>query len=185
MPRLPQVRVFDVLLAPLRRFRRAYGTRYPVLVEFVQFGLVGGSGFVVDVALFLGLQAAFGLQHEVARALSFWGSASWNWAWNRAVTFADRRRTRKRFQWPAFVLSSLLGFVVNWGTYYLLTNHVEFFRSEGSRILALFAGVVAGMGLNFVLARSFVFVREVVAAPVDNVGQVADERAREPGRRRA
>ncbi|MCA8957582.1 MAG: GtrA family protein [Planctomycetes bacterium] len=182
----PQPPAADSPFARLRRLRRDLHDRRPVLVEFALFGMVGASGFVVDVALFLGVQFAFGLHHQVARALSFWGSATWNWAWNRGITFAGRKRTRKRFQWPAFLLSSLLGFVVNWGTYYTLTNHVAWFRSEGARIPALLVGVIAGMGLNFVVARSFVFAHKPVPRDPDfGPDALVPPRPREAGRRHA
>ena len=146
------------LLRDLRQLNRLYHVRFRARYELLQFGFIGGTGFLVDLAFYLGLQTAFGLQHLVARALSFWAAATWNWVWNRKLTFASRRRTRKRIQWPAFLLSSLCGFALNWGTYYLLTTRFPFFADGGPRILALALGVLAGMGVNFVLARAFVFL---------------------------
>jgi dolichol-phosphate mannosyltransferase len=141
----------------LEHVARLYRYRYRTATELVQFGMVGGSGFLVDLGVYLGFQFELGIEHRIARARSFLAAASWNWAWNRAVTFGDRPKTSKAKQWPAFVLSSILGFCVNWGCYTGLTGLVPFF--DRNRILALAAGVVAGMGLNFVVARRFVFKR--------------------------
>lgn len=140
----------------LRHLRRLYQFRFPFLAEFAQFGAVGASGFAIDLLLYLGLQTLAGAGHVTARALAFWGAASWNWAWNRVLTFSLRQKTRKRIQWPAFLLTSLLGFAINVGSYYVLTHYVPYFDTH--KILALGIGVLLGFGLNFVTARLLVFI---------------------------
>jgi len=139
----------------LRHLRRLYQFRFPFLAEFFQFAFVGATGFLIDLSLFLAFQSLFGIQHIIARGMSFWGAASWNWAWNRALTFSNRKKTRKRIQWPAFVLTSMVGFAFNWGTYFILTKYVPYFQTH--HILALMAGVLIGLGLNFTFARLLVF----------------------------
>ncbi|MFV1992697.1 MAG: glycosyltransferase [Acidiferrobacterales bacterium] len=139
----------------LRHLRRLYQFRFPFLSEFFQFAFVGATGFVIDLSLYLAFQSLFGIQHIFARGLSFWGAVSWNWAWNRVLTFSNRKKTRKRIQWPAFVLTSLVGFAFNWGTYFILTKYVPFFQAH--HILALIVGVLIGLGLNFTFARLLVF----------------------------
>ena len=140
----------------LRHLRRLYQFRFPFLAEFAQFGVVGASGFAIDLLLYLGLQTLAGAGHVTARALAFWGAASWNWAWNRVLTFSLRQKTRKRIQWPAFLLTSLLGFAINVGSYYVLTRYVPYFDTH--KIVALGVGVLLGFGLNFVTARLLVFI---------------------------
>ena len=140
----------------LRHLRRLYQFRFPFLAEFVQFGAVGASGFAVDLLLYLGLQSLAGVGHVAARAFAFWGAASWNWAWNRVLTFSLRKKTRKRIQWPGFLLTSLLGFAINVGSYYVLTHYVPYFETH--KILALGVGVLLGFGFNFVTARLLVFI---------------------------
>lgn len=139
----------------LRHLRRLYQYRYPTGAEFVHFGVVGATGFVVDLIIYLALQSLFGMGHLMARALSFWGAASWNWAANRLFTFPHRKKMAKLLQWPAFIFSSLLGFSVNWGSFYLLTQYVPYFSEHD--ILALMVGVILGMGFNFTASRIFVF----------------------------
>ena len=140
----------------LRHLRRLYQFRFPFLAEFVQFGAVGASGFAIDLLLYLGLQSLVGMGHVGARAFAFWGAASWNWAWNRVLTFSLRKKTRKRIQWPGFLLTSLLGFAINVGSYYVLTHYVPYFETH--KILALGLGVLLGFGFNFVTARLLVFI---------------------------
>jgi len=139
----------------LRHLRRLYQHRYPTWTEFVQFGLVGSTGVVIDLAIYLAVQSFFSIDHKTARAYSFVGAASWNWALNRVITFTNRQKMPKRIQLPAFVLTSTLGFSVNWGSYVMLTDYVPFFSEN--RIPALLIGVLLGMGLNFMAARLFVF----------------------------
>jgi dolichol-phosphate mannosyltransferase len=139
----------------LRHLRRLYQYRYPAWTEFVQFGLVGSTGVVVDLAFYLSVQAIFMVDHKLARAISFVGAASWNWALNRLITFTHRQKMSKVIQWPAFIMTSSLGFAVNWGSYVTLTSYVPFFNEH--KIAALLIGVLMGMGLNFMMARLFVF----------------------------
>jgi dolichol-phosphate mannosyltransferase len=152
----------------LRHLRRLYQYKFKTKAEFFQFALVGSSGFIVDLAIYLLLQL-FGVSHTVARAISFWPAATWNWMLNRLVTFNHREKTRKTTQWSAFVSSSLLGFAVNYGTYYVLTTYVPFFQEQ--MVLALIIGVLMGMGFNFTLSNLFIFKK--LREEVDSNGKAS------------
>lgn len=154
----------------LRHLRRLFQYRYPTWTEFIQFGMVGSTGVIIDLAFYLSVQAIFLVDHKVARAISFVGAASWNWALNRLITFTHREKMSKAIQWPAFIMTSSLGFAVNWGSYVTLTSYVPFF--EENKISALLIGVLMGMGLNFMMARLFVF------RPYEKQIAVEDESAR-------
>lgn len=154
----------------LRHLRRLFQYRYPTWTEFVQFGMVGSTGVVIDLAIYLSVQAVFLVDHKIARAISFVGAASWNWALNRLITFTHREKMSKVIQWPAFLMTSSLGFAVNWGSYVTLTSYVPFFVEH--KIIALLIGVLMGMGLNFMMARLFVF------RPYEKQIAVEDESAR-------
>jgi len=157
----------------LRHLRRLYQYRFPFLAEFVQFGIVGATGFAVDLLLYLGLQWLAGMGHVVARAFSFWGAASWNWAWNRVLTFSHTKKVAKLVQWPGFLLTSLLGFAINVGSYYVLTHYVPYFMTH--MILALVIGVLLGFGFNFITARLLVFIPYEV--------ELLDEERHPPGKK--
>jgi dolichol-phosphate mannosyltransferase len=145
----------------LRHLRWLYQFRYPVLTEIFQYGLVGLSGFIVDLVTFSTLFRLLGVADLASRAASFVVAATWNWAWNRRITFEGARSGSRLPQWAAFLLVSAGGFILNWGVYYLLTRHVGFFR--GREELALAAGVAAGFAFNYLGARLLVFGRSVVA----------------------
>lgn len=138
----------------IQRFN-LYRRRYPIINDFLKFGTVGASGFLVDVSVYYLLQWLFGIPHLTARGLSFWFSASWNWYWNRNFTFKHRQHGRKVTQWVGYLITGGVGFGLNWGTYYLLVTYVEFF--DQYKLLALIAGVGAGMMFNFVSARTLIF----------------------------
>ena len=145
----------------LRHLSRLYRFRFPLLARLSRFGLVGASGFVVDVSCWQGLQW-LGLEHQWARFLSFWPAVTWNWSWNRVFTFDDRPPAAPARQWMQFIVASLVGLVTNVGVYLALTGTVAFF--DRYRLLAIVAGVLVGMAANFTVADRFVFRRDRPAA---------------------
>ena len=156
----------------LRHLRRLYQFKFQTKAEFFQFAAVGSSGFIVDLAFYLLLQM-FGLSHTAARAISFWPAVSWNWMLNRVITFSHREKTKKSTQWGAFASSSLLGFAVNYGTYYTLTTFVPFFQEH--MISALIVGVLMGMGFNFSISNLFIFKK--LREEVDQESKTASNQA--------
>lgn len=146
---------FKEQLLYLKHLRRLYKYKFPTASEFIQFGLVGGTGFVLDSLIYFALQLLLGVEHTIARAISFWPAATWNWMLNRTVTFTHRKKTKKLKQWLSFLLTSLSGFVINFGSYKAMTTHITFFSEH--TFLALVIGVLLGMGFNFMMARIFVF----------------------------
>lgn len=123
--------------------------------KFLRFGMVGASGFVVDISIYTLLASVAGVPHLVARGCSYWCSASWNWIWNRTFTFGDAEKTRKFPQWGKYLVMCLISFMPNWGTYYLLTTYIPFFMD--CHQLALVAGVGTGMLFNFAMASLVIF----------------------------
>lgn len=144
----------------LRHLYRLYRHRFGGPARLLCFGLVGASGLVIDVAGYLGLQW-MGLEHRLARFLSFWPAVTWNWRLNRSLTFGERPPQPRARQWGKFVAGSLVGLGVNVGGYTLLTSLVDFFASH--RLLALLLGVVLGTAVNFALANLYVYRRHAAS----------------------
>ena len=140
----------------VRHLRRLYHYRWPRPMEVLQFCAVGGTGFVLDVAIYY-LLLMLGMPHLWARGLAFWPAVSTNWFLNRIMTFKTRPREMAAAQWLRFVLVCLVGFVLNWGTYALLTTKTEFFMEH--RLAALVLGVLVGTVFNFVSSDWLVFRR--------------------------
>ena len=122
----------------------------------MRFGVVGASGFVIDVSAYVALQAA-GFDHRAARCIAFVPAATSNWILNRYWTFRDRKRVAPTRQWGLFVTASLAGMTVNAGTYAALTTWNTWF--DAHRLIALIAGVALGACVNFTLANHVVYRR--------------------------
>jgi dolichol-phosphate mannosyltransferase len=146
----------------LRHLRLLYRYKYPLLVEIGHFLLVGGLGFLVDVAVYAGSQFVFGLNHLLARGLAFVCAATHNWLLNRHYTFVSGRRDPLLSQWASYLYVVLFGFVVSVGTYAILTTRAPF---SDHRYLALIIGTLAGTAFNFIAARMYVFSRWPVRDP--------------------
>ena len=140
----------------LRHLYRLYRFKFGGIARLLCFGLVGASGLVIDVAGYLGLQW-IGLEHRLARFLSFWPAVTWNWRLNRSLTFGERPPQPRVRQWGKFVAGSLVGLSLNVGGYTILTSFVDFFASR--RLPALLLGVVLGTVANFLLANLYVYRR--------------------------
>ncbi|WP_079253977.1 GtrA family protein [Endozoicomonas arenosclerae] len=123
--------------------------------RLTKFGMVGASGFLVDMGVYTLLGQWFGVPHLLARGGSYWVAASWNWFWNRTFTFSHVPKEKKLKQWSKYLSMCLVSFLPNWGTYYLLTTFIPFFMEY--KQLALITGVMAGMLFNFTIATVFVF----------------------------
>lgn len=142
----------------LRHLVRLYNARFDGPARVLLFGLVGASGFVVDVACYLVLGWA-GVEHRLARFLSFWPAVTWNWLGNRRVTFRGRPRRPRVRQWARFVTASLVGLAANVGSYTALTSLFDVF--DRHRLLAFLIGVGLGGGFNFLLSNLYVYRRHV------------------------
>jgi putative flippase GtrA len=118
---------------------------------------VGVAGFFVDWAcltLFLWLGAGFVL----GRALSYLCAATVTWALNRFWTFASTDPLLLR-QAVRFISANALGGAVNYGVSVMLavTLPAVFAAHPG---LAVAAGSLTGLAVNFFLSERFVFATQ-------------------------
>jgi putative flippase GtrA len=98
------------------------GTRKPEnWVQLFKFGVVGGTGYVVNLIVFALLTEAFGIHHIVAAVLSFCVAVSNNFLWNRHWTF-QATEGHAGFQAARFFMVSLLALGVNLLFLYLLVD---------------------------------------------------------------
>lgn len=123
------------------------------LADFLRFGVVGASGFVVDTAVVYGTRGALGLYG--AGLVAYVVAASWTWWFNRVWTYAGRHRGGPLAQWARFMAVNLSGFVLNRGAYVLLVAGSATVRAHP--VLAVAAGAVAGLFANFFLSRRLAF----------------------------
>ena len=137
---------------PLRVY--ASEARIRLLVQFFTFGLVGLVGFVFDTGTVYLLRHALGLY--LAGIAAYFTAATVTWICNRLWTFRHLARSDPwHVQWRRFLAANLGGFIINRGLYSLLVTFVDVAAREP--VIAVFAGALAGMTLNFNLSRKMVF----------------------------
>ncbi len=124
-----------------------------VAADFLRFGMVGAIGFCFDAGTVYALKGLLGLYG--AGVVSFFVAATANWALNRAWTFRHRMHAAAHVQWARFLGVNLIGFILNRGAYFTLIAATMIARQYP--ILAVAAGAVSGLALNFLLSRRIVF----------------------------
>jgi len=122
--------------------------------QFLRFAQVGVAGFVVDCAcltFFLWLGTGF----FAGRGLSYLCAATATWVMNRVWTFANTNRSLLR-QWEKFLSANAIGGAINYGVSAVLA--IEFPYLIGPYpVLAVAAGSLSGLIVNFGLSKRFVF----------------------------
>jgi putative flippase GtrA len=81
-------------------------------VQLLQFGVVGASGYLVNLAVFAVLNGPLGIHYIAAAILSFCVAVMNNFWWNRHWTF-DAKHAHAGFQAARFFTVSVLALVVN------------------------------------------------------------------------
>ncbi|HYZ20681.1 MAG TPA: GtrA family protein [Rhodopila sp.] len=126
---------------------------FRLAAEFTRFGVVGAIGFVIDTATVYGLRGALGLYGAGIAAYAV--AATTNWLLNRVWTFRGQGSGPAHRQWARFLGSNLLGFALNRGTYAVLVTFVALAAAQP--VIATASGAVAGMFVNFAMAKRYVF----------------------------
>jgi len=138
------------------------------LSRFVRFGIVGGSGVLVNLGIYYLLSRGFDLGASwwgriISYALSVEVSILTNFVLNDVWTFADRR---EGVAWLArlgrFHLVSFVGFGINWGVFavlnyfivergFAIAGDIVVLRWHGNidDLIAACAGIIGAMAWNF------------------------------------
>jgi dolichol-phosphate mannosyltransferase len=128
------------------------GTRKPGnWVQLVKFGIVGGTGYVVNLAVFAALVKAAGIHHIVAAILAFCVAVTNNFLWNRGWTFRGTTG-HAGFQAARFLVVSLVGLGVNLIVLALLADVVGM-----GDIPAQAISVAVAMPVNFIGNKLWTF----------------------------
>jgi putative flippase GtrA len=81
-------------------------------IQLLQFGLVGGSGYVVNLAVFAVVNGPLDIHYIAAAILAFCVAVTNNFWWNRHWTF-DAKQGHAGFQAARFFTVSVLALVIN------------------------------------------------------------------------
>jgi putative flippase GtrA len=125
-------------------------------VQFVRFCLVGASVFLAEGVMLMALVHGIGLSPELARCITFPLAVSLAWYLNRRFTFRSLSTARLR-ELRNYALTNTFGLAANLAAYYSLLAFLPVFSFY--ELLALAAGSVAGLTLNFLMAKWWVFHR--------------------------
>jgi putative flippase GtrA len=128
------------------------GTRKPAnWVQLVKFGLVGGSGYVVNLLVFAALTEFAGVHHIPAAIGAFCVAVSNNFLLNRHWTFRARDG-HAGFQAARFFAVSLVGLAFNLAVLELLVSVAEL-----PELPAQALAVALAMPVNFIGNKLWTF----------------------------
>ena len=123
---------------------------------FAKFCVAGAIGFLVDVSVLYAVSGLLGWY--AARVVSFLCAATATWVMNRRHTFArdqpDESAAAVWRQYLLYIVSMLGGGAVNYLAY-LLTLRLS--DASYAPVAGVAVGSVAGLIVNFALARRVVF----------------------------
>jgi dolichol-phosphate mannosyltransferase len=110
-------------MAPVATAKRiGAGARKPAnWVQLLQFGLVGASGYVINLAVFAALVEGVGLHHALGAIGAFCVAVSSNFYWNRHWTFSAGHG-HAGFQAARFFAVSICGLLINLAVLELLIS---------------------------------------------------------------
>ena len=101
------------LLSSLRR-------RWPAATELVLFLMVGGSGVIVDFAVFYPVVELARLDPRLAAVPAFLVAVTWNYLLNRRITFAGAQQVATGRSYTTFVAVCVAGVGIRIGVMHLL-----------------------------------------------------------------
>jgi dolichol-phosphate mannosyltransferase len=81
-------------------------------MQLLKFGIVGGSGYLINLAVFAVLADSFGVHHAIAAIGAFCVAVSNNFLWNRYWTFGPGNG-HAGFQAARFFAVSVASLVIN------------------------------------------------------------------------
>ncbi len=91
---------------------RAAARRPASWLQLLKFGIVGGSGYLINLAVFALLAGALGLHHLLAAIGAFCVALANNFLWNRHWTF-DAGHGHPGFQAARFFAVSVAALLIN------------------------------------------------------------------------
>jgi putative flippase GtrA len=123
--------------------------------QFLSFGVVGTVGFIVDAGVLTLVLETSSRGLYVGRLISFVSAATVTWALNRRYTFGDAEKSKRFGQWARFLVVNSGGGLINYATYAVLVSTLAIFHD--GPVLAVAIGSLAGLAVNFLFSKLFVF----------------------------
>ena len=124
------------------------------LSQFLRFGVSGGIGFIVDVAV-LYLAMAAGANFYWGRGISFLCAVFATWQINRNYAFKPSGAMSLWQEWWRYLLAMLGGGVINYLASAVAVALLP--PSSVAPMIGVAIGSIAGMSVNFISSKLFVF----------------------------
>jgi putative flippase GtrA len=125
------------------------------VIQLLRFSVVGAVGFCVDALVLYALLSFVISDPYLARIPSFLCAATTTWLLNRNWTFSTSAHGRRLNQWGVYTLAMLSGAATNYACYVLVVLALP--AVALSPLLGLVVGSLAGLSLNYTLARNLIF----------------------------
>jgi putative flippase GtrA len=129
----------------------------------LRFAVGGAIGFAVDAGVLHLLMAGAGMGPYAARIPSFLVAATSTWLVGRYWTFADLRGARRGREWRRWIVAMALGGAINYAVYAVAVAGSA--AVHAWPVLGVAAGSLAGMVVNYLTARYWVFAGAGTAIP--------------------
>ena len=123
--------------------------------QLVLFSVGGTIGFIVDAGVLQLLVSGLAWDRFSGRLISFLCAATATWVFNRHFTFNGPRRHSLHGEWARYIIAMSAGFACNFSAYTALVLWFNLDRQW--LILAVAAGSIAGLGVNFLASRYWVY----------------------------
>jgi putative flippase GtrA len=133
-------------------YRLSAAARRPASwIQLLKFGIVGGSGYLINLAVFAVLADNLGIHHSVAAVGAFCVAVTNNFLWNRYWTFGPGEG-RARFQAVRFLAVSVASLGIN-----LVVLEVLIAGAEMGDLAAQAIAVAVAMPFNFLGNKLWTF----------------------------
>ncbi|WP_431307172.1 GtrA family protein [Acidithiobacillus acidisediminis] len=121
----------------------------------VRFGISGVAGFLVDAGLVALCTQVLSIGPILAQVIAFSVAVTVTWLINRHWTFAEHASDRWLYELARYVTANSVGAAANNAVYVSLVLTITAFSKDP--VLAVAAGSLAGMSLNFASSKLIVF----------------------------
>lgn len=122
--------------------------------QFLRFGIVGTIGFITDAGV-LALLLSDGVSHYFSRMISFPIAVIVTWFLNRTWTFSGTGKAQAGRQVIRYFIIQSIGALTNFLIYLGVLSVIS--STVPNAVLALAIGSAAGLIMNYIGSKQFVF----------------------------
>ena len=123
--------------------------------KFIRFSIIGGLGYFVDILVLFIAFEVLSFSVYFARLISAIFAATFTWVGNRFFTFSSTKRSNILKEWVDYLYAMIPGAIVNYSIFSFIVY--AFGSDRMVLIIAVSLGVLAGLIINYNIARKYVF----------------------------